>query len=125
MERLGIRSIAAVPVEVTGAPLGALTLFGPHQHDDFDSLLMLGGTVAAMLVPVEEPDGTDEGLPPSPLLAEADDRAIVHQAAGVLSVQMSCAVPDALALIRARAFADDAPIESIAADIVEHRLRLA
>jgi hypothetical protein len=43
----------------------------------------------------------------------------------MLSVQISCTVSDALALIRARAFADDISIESIAADIVGHRLRLA
>jgi hypothetical protein len=125
VERLGIRSVAAVPVELTGTPLGALTLFGPHQHDDFDTLLMLGATVAAMLVPEGEPASTDEGVPPCPLLAEADHRAVVHQAAGVVSVQIGCTVPDALALIRARAFADDIPIESVASDIVEHRLRLA
>jgi hypothetical protein len=125
VERLGIHSVAAVPVELTGTPLGALTLFGPHQHDDFDTLLMLGATVAAMLVPEGEPVSTDEGVPPCPLLAEADHRAVVHQAAGVVSVQIGCTVPDALALIRARAFADDIPIESVASDIVEHRLRLA
>jgi GAF domain-containing protein len=125
VERLGIHSVAAVPVELTGTPLGALTLFGPHQHDDFDTLLMLGATVAAMLVPEGEPVSTDEGVPPCPLLAEADHRAVVHQAAGVVSVQIGCTVPDGLALIRARAFADDIPIESVASDIVEHRLRLA
>jgi hypothetical protein len=125
VERLGIRSVVAVPVELTGTPLGALTLFGPHQHGDFDALLMLGGTVAAMLVPDEEPVSTDESLPECPLLAEADDRRVVHQAAGVLSVQIGCSVSDALSLIRARAFADDISIESIASDIVQHRLRLA
>jgi GAF domain-containing protein len=122
VERLGIRSIAAVPIELTGVPLGALTLFGPHQHVDFDSLVTLGGTVATMLVPKE--DGADEYGPQCPLLVEADDRAVVYQAAGVVSVQLSCTVPDALALIRARAFADDQPLESIASSIVEHRLRL-
>jgi hypothetical protein len=125
LERLGIHAVAAVPVGQIGVPLGALILFGPHQHDDFDSLLLLGATVAAMLVPDQESDSTDEYLPQSPLLVEADHRAVVHQAAGVLSVQISCTVSDALALIRARAFADDISIESIASDIVEHRLRLA
>jgi GAF domain-containing protein len=123
VERLGIHSIAAVPVELTGMPLGALTLFGPRQHRDFDSLLTLGGTVAAMLV--SRDDGTDDRGQQCPLLADADHRAVVHQAAGVVSVQLGCTIPDALALIRARAFTDDQPVESIASDIVEHRLRLA
>jgi len=125
VERLGIHSIAAVPVGPARKPLGALTLFGPHHHEDFENLRLLGGTVAAMLVPDEESDGPEECLSKGPLLAEADHRAVVHQAAGVLSVQISCTVSDALALIRARAFADDISIESIAADIVGHRLRLA
>jgi hypothetical protein len=125
VERLGIHSIAAVPVGPAREPLGALTLFGPHHHEDFENLRLLGGTVAAMLVPDEESDGPEECLSQGPLLAEADHRAVVHQAAGMLSVQISCTVSDALALIRARAFADDISIESIAADIVGHRLRLA
>ena len=127
VQRLGISSLATAPVELTGVPLGALTLFGPHQHPDgsgLDSLRTVANTVAAMLLSADESDPADDLGVRSALLAEADHRAIVHQATGILSVQHGCTIPDAFALIRARAFAEDRPIESIATGIVEHTLRL-
>jgi len=120
IERLGIRAVAAVPVQLTGVPLGAMTFFDPPQRDDFDGLRLVADTVAAMLVPDDESAGTDVGA----ILAEADHRAVVHQATGIVSVQHDCAIPDALALIRARAFADDRTIAAVATDIVERTLRL-
>jgi AmiR/NasT family two-component response regulator len=48
----------------------------------------------------------------------------VHQASGIVSVQCGCNVADALAMIRARAYAKGAPVESIATDIVERGVRL-
>jgi hypothetical protein len=120
IERLGIRAVAAVPVQLTGVALGAMTFFDPPARDDFDGLRLVADTVAAMLVPDEGPAGTG----PSALLAEADHRAVVHQATGIVSVRHTCAIPDALALIRARAFADDRTIDAVATDIVEGTLRL-
>lgn len=127
VERLGIRAVAAAPLELTGVALGALTLFGPHTPaipSDLDVLRTVANTVAAMLLPDEESEKTDDVAAACSLLAEADLRAIVHQATGIVSVQYGCTIPDALALIRARAFAEDRPIETIASDIVEHRLGL-
>jgi hypothetical protein len=120
IERLGIRAVAAVPVQLTGVPLGAMTFFDPAQPDHVDELRLVADTVAAMLVPLDESAGPVPGF----LLAEADHRAVVHQATGILSVQRNCAISDALALIRARAFADDRTIESVATDIVQRTLRL-
>ncbi|GHJ43281.1 hypothetical protein Cs7R123_06230 [Catellatospora sp. TT07R-123] len=125
VQRLGIRSVAAVPVQLTGMPLGALTLFDPHRHDNLEGLRLVAQTVATMMLPDDDPNCADEDADPGALLAEADHRAVVHQATGVVSVQHATSIPDALALIRARAFAEDRPIESIASDIVEHRLWLA
>jgi AmiR/NasT family two-component response regulator len=65
------------------------------------------------------------GLPDSPLLdGAADLRAVVHQAAGMVSVQSDCTITDALDLIRARAFADDQPIDEVSTRIVQRALRL-
>ena len=48
----------------------------------------------------------------------------MNQAAGMVSVQCDCGVADALALIRAHAYAEDRSVESVARDIVGRRLRL-
>jgi hypothetical protein len=50
-------------------------------------------------------------------------RAIVHQAAGMVSAQISVSVDDSLVLIRAYAFAEDQPITEVAAAVVERKLR--
>jgi hypothetical protein len=60
-----------------------------------------------------------------PLLAGGDDHALVHQAAGMVAVQLGCGAADALAVMRARAFAEDEPLDTIAADVVHRRLRMS
>jgi len=51
-------------------------------------------------------------------------RAAVHQASGMVSVQASVSVDDALALLRAYAFAEGRPVGDVAADIVAGRVRI-
>ncbi len=47
-------------------------------------------------------------------LVVADDRAEVHQATGVVSVQAGVTLPQALVLLRARAYAEDRPVWDLA-----------
>jgi hypothetical protein len=48
----------------------------------------------------------------------------VHQAAGVVSVQLSCETADAVALLRARAFSDGLPLERLARRVINGDVRL-
>jgi hypothetical protein len=50
-------------------------------------------------------------------------RAVVHQATGMVSVQASVTVEDAVILLRAYAFSTDHPISGVAEDVVNGRLR--
>ena len=50
-------------------------------------------------------------------------RAAVHQASGMVSVQLGISVGDALSRLRARAFAADRTIGDVAADVVARQLR--
>ncbi|MBK5330503.1 MAG: ANTAR domain-containing protein, partial [Ilumatobacteraceae bacterium] len=52
-------------------------------------------------------------------------RAEIHQASGMVSVQLQIPATEALVRIRARAFAIGSPVSAIAADIVARRLRLS
>jgi hypothetical protein len=72
-----------------------------------------------------EVTASDEGVPPLGMFDDRDLRPVVHQAAGMLCVQAGCPISDALALIRARAFADAEPVEATAMRIVSGHLRLA
>ena len=47
----------------------------------------------------------------------------VHQATGMIAVQLSVSVADALARLRAHAFANDRPLGEVARDVVERRVR--
>jgi AmiR/NasT family two-component response regulator len=58
------------------------------------------------------------------LEAGSDFRFVVHQASGVLSVQLDIGVGEALVRLRAYAFAHDRPLTDVAQDVVAHRLRL-
>jgi AmiR/NasT family two-component response regulator len=53
----------------------------------------------------------------------SENRAVVHQASGMVSVQAEMSVGDAMALLRASAFAADRPINEVASDVVAGRLR--
>ncbi len=81
--------------------------------------------LAAPEVIAPEVIASEEGVPRIGMFEDRDLRPVVHQAAGMLCVQASCTIADALALIRARAFADDATVEATASQIVSGRLRLA
>ena len=57
------------------------------------------------------------GLPLDSLTV-LDDRAEVHQATGVVSVQAAVGLQEALLLLRARAYAEQRPIGTLAHDVV-------
>ena len=49
--------------------------------------------------------------------------AEVHQATGMISVQLGVSVGEAFTRLRARAFADDRPLSELATDVVARRIR--
>jgi hypothetical protein len=51
------------------------------------------------------------------------DRAEVHQAAGMVSVQLSVGVAEALVRLRGRAFQEGRPLAAVAGDVVARRTR--
>jgi AmiR/NasT family two-component response regulator len=55
---------------------------------------------------------------------ECDHRAAVNQAAGLISARIGCSVSDALALIRARAFAAGNDPRAVAQGILNGEVRL-
>jgi hypothetical protein len=72
---------------------------------------------------VEELVRTYRPRTPSP--TSGTFRFVVHQAAGMIAVQLGITVADALVQLRARAFSTDRPIVDIARDVVARRLRFA
>ena len=122
----GIGAVFAYPLSASGGAIGVLTLYqdatgalSAAQHDDS---VMVAEILTEALLSLQDaaPDGV--------LAAELDDavayRAQIHQASGMVAIQLGVPAHDALSLIRAYAFSHDMPVDQVAVEIVERRLRL-
>lgn len=121
----GIRAVFAFPLRLGAARLGTLTLYqvdsGTLRDDTFADALVAADVMTRAIMTRQA------GMPEEALIAELTDdhsfHAGVHQASGMISVQLGVDVGDALARLRARAFALDRPVGDVAADVVARRLR--
>lgn len=120
--RLGVRSVAAVPLAEARICLGALVLFDSSSPKQPPALLARLVTVADALT-YTLLLSTVWAEPAVPLLREQDHYVEIHQAVGMIAVQCDCGVEDALALLRARAFVEDEPVATIARQIVDRTRR--
>ncbi|RSO37802.1 GAF domain-containing protein [Streptomyces sp. WAC 06725] len=115
---LGIREVLTAPLRTEGSCIGALAVFDPGAGPGTaDTLTVIADalTRTVLLGPDADPE----------LYDGADHRDCVQQAAGMLSVQAGCRVQDALALIKARAFADGQAPDAVARRIIDGTLKLA
>jgi hypothetical protein len=122
----GARAVFGFPVEANGARLGALNLYrdrpGPLTDDQRADALVLAG-VAARAIMALQADAEPGALGPG-LAAGANLRLVVHQAAGMVAVQIGVLPADALVRLRAHAFRTNRSIVDVANDVIERRLRL-
>ena len=115
---IGCGSIYAFPIHPGNAVLGVLTFYQritrPLGRTMTISQFLADAIGAAIL---REPDVNSD-------LAEQSwsSRARVHQATGMVVAQLGIGVDDALALLRAHAYAHDKHLVEIAEDVVERRL---
>ena len=118
---LGVRAVTAAPLGPPGARLGALCGYAA------EAVLRDGAAAATdrmavaltemVLLDVYVP-GSGHGGPVLPVFGGDGYSAIIHQAAGMVSVQCDCGVDDAEDLLAARAFATSTPVEQIAVQVV-------
>lgn len=128
LAELGVRSLTAAPLAVSGARFGTVTVYGTGRAARPDAVTGLEAVAAALTDTAILPAallGEHDAAPSHPLFDDLDFRVLVHQAAGMLAVRNACSVSDALALIRAHAFAEARTAEAVAADIVDGSLALS
>jgi GAF domain-containing protein len=122
---LGVKSIIAVPIQAGAIKLGVLgcyrELSGPPSAEaQIDALIC---AEAAMALAVAELEGGGYALAEPLDLEFTEHRAQVHQAVGMVSVQLAIGMADALARLRAHAYASDRRLFDVAEDIVARRYR--
>jgi len=123
MERSAVRAVFALPLQWGAVNLGVLDLYRlqPGALDDGQLRDAIAAADAAALMMLGLRTDPDRGG-----VDWLDDavahRAEIHQAAGMVSVQLDVTVAEALARMRAHAFVHDRLLIDVACDVVARRL---
>jgi hypothetical protein len=124
----GVRAVFSLPLRAGAIRAGVMEVYrdrpGLLSGDELADALVYAD--AALLLTL----GTAEGIATErPQVSTGDGfderRAEVHQAAGMISVQLRVGVEEALVRLRAFAYAQDRRLVEVARDVVERRLRFA
>jgi hypothetical protein len=122
----GARAVFGFPLRVGAVRLGALNFYrdrpGPMSDDQHADALVLAEVAARTVLDLQA--GAQPGELADALQAGSDFRYVVHQAAGMVSVQLGVSIAEALIRLRAHAFTTNRRLSEIAAEVVDRRLRL-
>jgi GAF domain-containing protein len=121
----GVRAVFGFPMRVGDVRVGALNLYRdrpspltPDQHAD---ALVMADVAARWVLDAQN------AAPPDSVPAQLEDGAdfhfAVHNAAGIVSVQLGIAVSEALVRLRAHAFSHDRLLTDVAQDVIARTLR--
>ena len=129
---LGVRAMFALPLRIGAISVGTLLAHrsspGSLRSGQLIDALALADALTVLLLrratgeparPTAESDGPSPGW-----AAPVTHRLEVHQATGMVSVQLGVSLAEALVRLRAYAYANDRSLNEVAADVVARRLRL-
>lgn len=121
---LGVRAVFAVPLQIGTIRLGVLMAHrdvpGPLEGGAFADMLAFGDAAADAIL------GRGSGVAGEPEWLSSQPtgyRAKIHQATGMMSVQLGSSQADALLRMRGYAFSHRRALADVAADVVSRRLR--
>jgi hypothetical protein len=120
----GVRAVFAFPLQVGLARLGALDVYRDRPGSMSAETLRLASTFAdaAMLALLETGSGSPDV---ADLVDQTEERFLqVYQAQGMVMVQLGVGAEDALARLRAYAFAHDRRLVEVACDVTARRLTM-
>jgi hypothetical protein len=122
----GVRAVFGFPLRIGTVRLGALDVYryrsGPLSGEQHADALVLADMAARWVLAAQA--GASADTVAGELAASGDFHFVVHNAAGILSVQLGISVTDALIRLRAHAFAHDRLLADVAQDVVDRKLRL-
>jgi hypothetical protein len=118
----GIRAVFGIPLRVGAIRLGVMDLYrrtpGALDPDQLADALILGDVACALLLDAVPTAGSTKWLNQT-----GPHHPEVHQATGMITVQLGVSAAVALVRLRAYAFAHDRGMRDVAADVVARRLR--
>ncbi len=123
---VGLRAVFAFPLRSGPISLGALTLY-QHVAGELTSEQYADALIASRFA-LNLLTAQRAGRPPAELDAVFTDSLSnsieVHQASGIVSVQLGIPVAAALSVMRAYAFAEGCSLAEVASQIIDRRLKL-
>jgi hypothetical protein len=120
----GVSAVFAFPLRIGAINIGVMDLYrdqpGDLEIDELPAALMAADAAADALLHLDVPaDGT--GLPEFPSAYHPQ----VHQATGMVQVQLGVSTKEAFVRLRARAFATGRSLVDLAGDVVARRIRFS
>lgn len=116
---LGVRGLFAFPIRVGAVPLGTLELYrstpGPLVEEQLTAALTTVDAMGLSLIGIESADG--DGA------ARTSPDASLHQAAGMVMVQLGTGIDEAYSHLRAAAFVEGLTVQQVARDVINARRR--
>ncbi len=121
----GAGAMFSFPLQAGAIQVGILTLYrfqpGPMAPEELADALVFADLALELLL---DASSGLIGFPGyRPLDGMSEGRAEVHQATGMISVQLGVSLEEALVRLRAHAFASSAAVGDVAAEVVDRRLR--
>lgn len=122
----GLRAVFAFPLQIGASRLGVMDVFrdraGPLSGAELADALAFADVAVDTLLDRQEGAGDTGGLSAD----DGDDsgyRAELFQAQGMVMVQLGVSLAEAMARIRAYAYAEDRRLAEVAREVVARRLR--
>jgi hypothetical protein len=119
---LGASAVFGFPLRSVGTRVGTMNLYcdkpGELSGEQFADALLVAELLASQVVGFH--GRTSGGIP---LADESGLTLVVHQATGMIAAQLDVSVHEALLRLRARAFAKELPIATVAKAVVDRSLR--
>lgn len=124
--RCGVRAMVSVPIQAGAIRLGVLDCYREQTGlPGADTLAEVLICADAVLVLSLDGDGVSRSLTELLDTGFTAHRAQVHQAVGMMSVQLGVGITNALVRLRAHAYTHDRPLAAVATDVVARRLRFS
>jgi hypothetical protein len=123
---LGVAAVFAFPLRIGAISVGALDLYRDQPGDltgtDTTKALVAADSAALALLQLDSGKGDT-------FAEDVGNRSTyqlqVHQATGMVQVQLGVTTEEAFLMLRARAFASGRPLADLATDVVARRLRFS
>jgi len=121
LQTLGVRALFVFPLKIGAAVVGVVSLYrltsGGLSTEDVRTILGLMAVTASTAVRQALALAQTESVN-LPRIAGPEMRREVHQATGMIMIQLDVDATEAFAHLRARAFASDRPVHAVARDVV-------